>query len=117
MKASSSGQDTEISVISKLQSETTADIDVSTSQKSSGDFVTGRKKKWISFYYRLRQKICAVYMLIIAFIWLLHTIPIIIFFSINVSVSKQYNILDFLLFFFGTNYSFLLMIFQVAMAL
>ena len=82
MNSSNSGKDTEISVIG---AKSTAETNVSALQKSPN--AAGRKRKWIDFYDRFLQKSCAVYMLIIAFIWLLHTIPIIVFFSIRVSVS------------------------------
>jgi hypothetical protein len=51
------------------------------SHKHTGVYVAGGNKKWRNLRKYLLRKSCAVYTLIIAFIWLLYTLPIIQSFS------------------------------------
>ena len=91
MKDTSSCQDTEMSAISastELKLSNEADVESGpASDKHRGVYVAGGNKKWRNLRKCLLRKSCAVYTLIIAFIWLLYTLPIILFSSVNATVS------------------------------
>ena len=71
----SSAQRTESSAVNGLELDTAAKTEDGTTSKRS--FVV--------------SKSCTLYLLIIGFIWLLHTIPILVFFSIDAMVSVANN--------------------------
>ena len=85
---SSTVQDTDVSATSTstaVESKITAGVENSAGSKKS--YVYGGKQKWSDFHNRLFRRSLAVYVLVIAFVWLLYSIPIIAYFSTNKMVS------------------------------
>jgi hypothetical protein len=66
------------------RTDTAAETEDGTTSKRF--YVMRRKRKRSSFNFVV-SKSCTLYLLIIGFIWLLHTIPILVFFSIDAMVS------------------------------
>ena len=80
----SSAQRTESSAVNALELDTAAETEDGTTSKRF--YVMRRKRKQSSFNFVV-SKSCTLYLLIIGLIWLLHTIPILVFFSIDAMVS------------------------------
>ena len=80
----SSAQRTESSAVNALELDTAAETEDGTTSKRF--YVMRRKRKRSSFNFVV-SKSCTLYLFIIGFIWLLHTIPILVFFSIDAMVS------------------------------
>ena len=91
MNPSRSTQDTESSAVSastEIELDTAAAVgDGVTAKRSSGVYAMGRKVSWGSLRNFLLRKSCALYTLVVAIVWLLHAIPIIVFLSIDATVS------------------------------
>ena len=86
------GQDTDTSTASaNTELELKPAVEAEDGATSKKFYVARRKRKWDRFHRFECKKSCAVYLLIIALIWLLHTIPIIVFFSVNAMVSVLLN--------------------------
>ena len=91
MNGSGSAPDTEISVVStnielELKTNSTEVGSTPVGTKANGMFAAGKRVKWNRFSDCLLRKSTAVYAVVIAFIWLIHTVPIILFVSINAKV-------------------------------
>ena len=85
---------TEMSVISantelELKSVQSAVENGAVTNRRTGVFKTGGNKKWRKLRTIILRKSCGVYTVIITFIWLLYTLPIIFYFSINAKVSAM----------------------------
>ena len=91
---------TEISTVSEVELEATAAVKDG-SKSSSGAYIAQKRgKKYGRVKSCLLKRSCFVYTLIIAFVWVVHATPIIIFLSINSKVSAQTTIIiPFTLFF------------------
>jgi hypothetical protein len=83
---------TEISVVSanSEQELKTAAEETPAGKAGNGVYKTGRKVEINSYFSCVLRKSNAVYALVIAFIWLIHTVPVILFFSINATFSPQH---------------------------
>ena len=88
---------TEISTVSEVELEATAAV----KDGSKSAYIAQRRgKKYGRVKSCLLKRSCFVYTLIIAFVWVVHATPIIIFLSINSKVSAQTTIIiPFTLFF------------------
>ena len=92
MAASSSEQATETAAISfttdvELKSVATVQDSGPVPKTEMSGVFAPKRERWSRVRSCLFRKSCAVYTLIIAFIWLLNTTPIIVFFSVNSMVS------------------------------
>ena len=93
MADSSSEQATETATISfttdvELKSAATVEDSGPVPKTELSGVFAPKRERWSRVKSCLFKKSCAVYTLIIAFIWLLHTIPIIVYFSANSKVSR-----------------------------